>query len=348
MSNHRLFWLLFLSFLISCSSNISSQKIPDFQRLGNYYAGYQELEFEDKARNRLIKTALWYPTHTPSKEVKYLAFKGFASKNAPLAEGSFPLLLVSHGTGGHRYNQYYLSEALASHGYIVAALEHPFNNAFDNQDQGTVANLWNRPKDVSFVLDQLLNNQDLTSMLNQNQIGFIGHSIGGYTGFVLAGAIPDLTLVIDYCREYPEDWLMCNKVEREMELPENDKLDFSVLVDTRIKALMLLAPALGQAFEKKDMVNVHRPVLLITSGQDEVLIKPHNIQRYLKALPESPKHETFPNAGHYVYLHECPIIVKIIAGSACRDIGTPRAEIHPQLQQIAVFFFHQHFIKIEK
>ena len=252
------------------------------------------------------------------------------------------MIIVSHGTGGHRYNQFFIGEFLASFGYIVAAIEHPFNNSFNNTDQGTISNLWNRPKDVSFVLDQLLSDQKISASVDQERIGFIGHSIGGYTGLAIAGAIPNFRLLLDYCQNHSEDRLTCHRVEVEEELFSSYTFDFTKLHDQRVRALLIMAPALGQAFERRDMEHVTIPILLIASGQDEILIKPHNIKRYMNALPKDIQYFEFPEAGHYVYLHECPFIAQIIAREACNDIGTPRSEIHPTLRKLSLDFFNKH------
>ncbi len=335
----KIFSLLLSLFLFGCSNITPIEKTINQPRRGNYQVGVQEFEWSDFKRKRAIKVTLWYPTLETSEKIRYLAFEGYAKKNATTSKGRFPLILVSHGTGGHRYNQFFISEYLASHGYIVAAIEHPNNNSFDNRDQGSVSNLWHRPKDVSFVLDQLSKDQKISSYVDQDRVGFIGHSIGGYTGFAIAGAIPNFQLLIDYCQNHSEDRLMCQKAKIEQESNTDYSLDFSSLHDQRIKALFVMAPALGQAFERRDMENVSIPILLIASGQDEVLIKPYNIKRYLNALPKDIHYYEFPKAGHYVYLHECPFIVRMIAGEACKDIGTPRSEVHSKLRKLSLEFF---------
>ncbi len=339
MSIIKISYILIL-LLVGCSSVTPLSKTLVAPERGKYQVGFRELEWTDNIRNRTIKVALWHPTYEPSNNIKYLAFEGFATMNTSVSKGRHPLLVVSHGTGGHRYNQFFMAEFLASFGYIVAAVEHPYNNSFDNKDQGRVANLWNRPKDISFIIDQLIDKSNLSSYIDKGRIGFIGHSIGGYTGFVLAGAIPDFQLVIKYCEQHPEDRLMCGTLASEQEKETNYLLDFSKLSDQRIKALFLMAPALGQAFNNVNMKNVRLPIFLIASGRDEVLIKPYNIARYRNALRGKEQFIEFLNAGHYAYIHECPFIVNLIAGEACDDIGTPRSEIHPELRKHSLSFFN--------
>ncbi|MCP4022503.1 MAG: hypothetical protein GY729_11735 [Desulfobacteraceae bacterium] len=106
-----------------------------------------------------------------------------------------------------------------------------------------------------------------------------------------------------------------------------------------MKAIFVMVPALGQAFGKKEMKRVDISVFLIASGKDEILPEPFNTEQYLKVLPQYHK---FSEAGHFVCLPECSMLVKVIAMQACRDVGTPRAEIHPELQRMSHSFLTKH------
>ena len=43
---------------------------------------------------------------------------------ATIAEGLFPLVIISHGHAGSRFGHHDLAEQLARAGYVVAAVEH--------------------------------------------------------------------------------------------------------------------------------------------------------------------------------------------------------------------------------
>ncbi|MER7343669.1 hypothetical protein ABT403_38400, partial [Streptomyces sp. NPDC000075] len=51
--------------------------------------------------------------------------------NAPVADGGgrLPVVLFSPGSGGVRTQNTAWAEELASHGYVVAALDHPYDSA---------------------------------------------------------------------------------------------------------------------------------------------------------------------------------------------------------------------------
>lgn len=56
-----------------------------------------------------------------------------------------PLIVFSHGSGGLYRNYNWLIETLVENGFVVAALNHPFNNANDNTEQGVIR-VWDRQK----------------------------------------------------------------------------------------------------------------------------------------------------------------------------------------------------------
>ena len=83
------------------------------------------------------------------------------------AVGKYPLVVLSHGYTGYRTLMFYLAEHLASHGYIVAGIDHTDStNAEINLKTapfaGFVSTLLNRYRDQQFVLDQLRREPKLT------------------------------------------------------------------------------------------------------------------------------------------------------------------------------------------
>ncbi|HDP34904.1 MAG TPA: hypothetical protein ENN29_07320, partial [Candidatus Hydrogenedentes bacterium] len=92
-------------------------------------------------------------------------FQNFAARDARIGDGVFPLLLFSHGNGGLRMQNAFWCEHLASHGYIVMAPDHTGNCAitfvngelvlFDNTREGRERSSGDRPKDLSFLIDEM-------------------------------------------------------------------------------------------------------------------------------------------------------------------------------------------------
>jgi Platelet-activating factor acetylhydrolase, isoform II len=89
------------------------------------------------AQTHALTTVIWYPAE-PSAREQAVEIRGFnffelgtAARNAkmPPSPARFPLLVISHGTGGSGLSMAWLGEALAKQGYIAAAVNHPGNNA---------------------------------------------------------------------------------------------------------------------------------------------------------------------------------------------------------------------------
>ncbi|MFI2508657.1 alpha/beta hydrolase family protein [Streptomyces sp. NPDC018972] len=137
--------------------------------------------------------------------------------NAPVADrgGRFPVVLFSPGLGGVRTQNTAWAEELASHGYVVAALDHPYDSAAvvlsggrtintriastgddDEDDKRAVETTRIRAADLSFVLTQLgrLDRGEsagpLTGRLDTGRVAVTGHSLGG--GAALQAARQDL------------------------------------------------------------------------------------------------------------------------------------------------------------
>jgi dienelactone hydrolase len=119
----------------------------------------------------------------------------------------YPVLIFSHGWNGFRQQSTFLMQELASHGYIVAALEHPYGARLTVFPDGTLvpnnpaALPKNRPSDeyeaaarilvgqwtgdMAYALDFLgqLNRSDpqgqFTNLLDLDKTGVFGHSTGG-------------------------------------------------------------------------------------------------------------------------------------------------------------------------
>jgi predicted dienelactone hydrolase len=157
-----------------------------------------------------LKIEIWYPAviaagqeervtyesampGTPASDApKTFRIPGKALRDAPKVGGQrFPLVIVSHGYPGSRTFLTYLTENLASKGYVVAAIDHT-DSVFGAQAAFT-STLLNRAADQWFTIDALsarsLGAGDfLNGLLDASRVAIVGYSMGGYGALASAGA----------------------------------------------------------------------------------------------------------------------------------------------------------------
>lgn len=131
----------------------------------------------------------------------------------PGGEGKFPLIVFSHGLGGSGEMYQYFGNHMAGMGYVVIApthhgsdtealrawsKEHGYGKKNDEGEGWLQAgisdpdNLRNRPKDISFVIDQAMKDPKLAEVIDADRIGVSGHSFGAYTSLAVGGLTIDL------------------------------------------------------------------------------------------------------------------------------------------------------------
>ncbi|MBD2871347.1 alpha/beta hydrolase family protein [Paenibacillus arenilitoris] len=132
--------------------------------------------------------------------------RSYSALNAPMSgeESAYPVILFSHGFGLYGFQNTFQMEELASQGYIVAAIQHPYHSVLTVFEDGRTAaappnelppfeqfmamndmlnGIW--VKDAQFVLDELerLNRGGEDGLLSQRldlaKVGMLGHSYGG-------------------------------------------------------------------------------------------------------------------------------------------------------------------------
>jgi hypothetical protein len=82
---------------------------------------------------RKIAVEFWYPNDREGSEVKS------DIKNAPISEiqNNYPVLIFSHGAFGVRKSNSTTCKELASHGYIVASIDHTYHSFYTSLSDGS-------------------------------------------------------------------------------------------------------------------------------------------------------------------------------------------------------------------
>lgn len=268
---------------------------------GVHKVGVTERAYVDENSGRPIAVQLWYPAINTAQETQQnyqRAFAGFAASNAGIKAGVWPLVLLSHGDKGNRGNQSWLAEYLASHGYIVAALDHWLNTTQNNIPEETLR-VWHRPIDVSVALDKLASEFHY----DRDNVSALGHSSGGYTVLALAGVIYEPERMQAYCND-DDPGPACSLVDD----VDWSLIDFSAASkpyrDERIARVVAMAPALGPGISKASLEAIEVPVMVISTPSDEVLRAATNAEYYRRHIPRVQWLQ-LDEGGHFVYLSEC-------------------------------------------
>jgi predicted dienelactone hydrolase len=254
--------------------------------LGTYAVGRRTLSYTDTARaNRQLAVDIVYPADkaaaAKAPASKYVFVPGIeypsavAKADVPVAAGKHPVLVYSHGSGGLRFVSSFLTEALASYGFIVIAPDHAGNTALDEFLGTSVSeaqNERNRAADVGFVLSQVLSGKadnPVANSVDTGRVGVIGHSFGG--------------------------WSAITSVAGWNEIPP----------DTRVKAIVGMAPYtrnIPDAVLKKVSV----PTMLITGTKDVVTPIASDTQRPWDLISGRPLYRVdLLDVGHQAFTDLC-------------------------------------------
>lgn len=319
-----------------------------------YQPAMAALEIADPAGDRDLAGFLWYPTDATgplSYDFESDVWAGTqVVKDAAPAEGLFPLVVLSHGMFGNAYNQAWLAGALARQGYVVAAVSHPGTSTW-SRDPDQSRRLWERPKDVSRVIDHMTTSADLARHIDPDRVFMAGHSLGGFTAVALAGGRYDTARLKRFCDETPNemvcgifaDWKIAQTPEDRVHMEAN-------LSDPRIKAFAVFDLGGTQSFSEASLGQIDRPMLIfgapiMNSGltldiESRALIaamRPSNV-RYIE--PET--------LSHFDFLGRCKtggfdLLAKVEPGDEiiCANGGAPRAAKHDMIINAVSSFFSQ-------
>jgi predicted dienelactone hydrolase len=263
-----------------------------------------------------------------------------------------PLIVISHGLASNPDTWQYLSQHLASHGFAVATLEHPHTGSRDfaafltglskaPQSEEAVQ----RPYDVKYLLDALAEKVKLDPLwrdrLNPEQVGLIGHSLGGYTVFTLGGA-----------------QLNFKKINQECSIPEPNISSFNIskilqcrfstldtnninLSDRRVKAVLALNPLGGSTLlGKEGMQAIKIPIAIFASGDDFFTPAiPEQFFPFVWLTSANRYLVTFPKGTHFSFLERSDRGVLVVP----EDILGEKPEFtHPYAKALSLAFFETH------
>ena len=287
-----------------------------------------------------MEGAIFYPTWPAPGDTRNGFWTVDALRDAPPADGRFPLIPLSHGDGGHRLSQHDLATSLARHGFIVVVVTHPGDSDRDPAAWRGDRSLVGREYDLRAALDAVLADPVFGAHVDRDRIGVAGFSLGGYTALLLAGARADLSRFGTYCRDTGAAPATC------AEGPPAIRPGLGFFRDHHIKAAYLMAPGPGYFFTREGMADVSIPVHIDDPAEDEVLVRPYAAERIRDLLPRAPEYVRVPGAGHYAYLAPCPEQLRQQTPQLCTDPpGLQRAAFHGELAAEMADYFRRTLAK---
>ncbi|GFE66065.1 alpha/beta hydrolase family protein [Litoreibacter roseus] len=257
--------------------------------------------------DRPLTVEMWYPAAegaTGDTSLKaYLrdgttevTLEGRAMRDAAPADTSepLPLLIMSHGYPGNRFLMSHLAENIASKGYVVASIDHTDSTYRTQAAFGST--LVNRSLDQLFVLDEMARinddpTSDLSGLIDAENTGLLGYSMGGYGAIITAGGGVTETSV-GYPWGAPQGTLGIHQAGSETH---------EALPDPRIKTAVAIGPwGMNTGFwDAEGLAGIEVPMLFIAGSEDETSLYEEGVRAIWEGATSVDRALlTFDGGGH--------------------------------------------------
>ena len=322
-------------------SPIPKKMLPQLAVQGKYLVGVRTIQITHssqldvltkKLKNRVFKVEVWYPAalDTHGKMATYenvtrtglpFSIQGDAFRNAKILDikrdAKYPLIVISHGYTGYRTIMYYLGEHLASHGYIVAAIDHTDSTNADVDFKkapfsGFPSTLYNRSRDQEYTLKYMTEHKNFTSaVIDKNNAGLIGYSMGAYGAVNTIGGCYNFTAKTTAMFTGLKNNTQINKTTKLLNSCAGGQYKH-VVVDPKWKAVIAMAPWGEQykLFTDASLAKITKPILYIDGELDDIAVYSGVKSLYLKTGSKYDFMLTYKNARHNIAPHPAPRIAK--------------------------------------
>jgi predicted dienelactone hydrolase len=262
--------------------------------------------------DRTLRIDLWYPARAggttpevysaslpsepPSPPVSF-SVPGIAVRDAPRAGDRFPLVVVSHGYSNSPAAMSWLTENLASKGYVVAAIRHEDPPITDKA--AFAQPVLRRPLDIVYVMRTLQKMLGAEHLIEPERTALIGYSMGGYGVLTAAGASLDAKSPL--MKMVPGGLLLPYVKGGAM----RDAVTLKGL-----RAVVAMAPAGGgtlAAWGTEGIRDLHVPLLLIAGDDDRTVNYATGARAIFDTAAETQRYLlTFKGCGHAIGLNPVP------------------------------------------
>jgi predicted dienelactone hydrolase len=308
--------------------------------------GMQQLEFVDaQDGGRHLALTVFYPAALRDRSAARFVMPFFANielyKDAEAAfDGTTrPLVMFSHGRGSNGLYYAWFAEALASRGYIVAALNHYRANTYDSTIAYLANKLWQRPRDVSLSISFLLNDPFWGKMIDASRIGVAGHSQGGFTALWVGGARINPEKYLAFQRGWRNNQMVPEYLRNELPLDAGPALDVH---DKRLKAVFAMAPGIVLAFgmDPAGLQQLQVPTYITVGAGDTQAPPKDNAEFAARHVPRAELYVIPGRVDHDIFVNECNEDGRNEFPQACIDApGVDRGRIHALIAEVAFRFF---------
>lgn len=259
--------------------------------------------------NRPLTLEIWYPAALEDDEPQHGSYDVFLRDGktqvelhgkavrdaAPLTTaGSFPLVLISHGYPGNRFLMSHLGENLATKGYVTVSIDHTDSTYNDKAAFGST--LVNRRLDVAFALSEISRltveeGHFLSGIVDSNNTGLIGYSMGGYGAVITAGGgVTEASVGYDW-----------GAPGRTLAMHQAGSERHEAQMDPRIKAVIPIAPwgMTRDFWDAQGLAGVRIPAFFMAGSQDGISGYEEGVRAIFEQSVNAERYLlTFDHAGH--------------------------------------------------
>lgn len=278
-------------------------------------AGVMNFTFEAPQRDRLVQSVVFYPADKggyPEWIGDNPVFKGvLVQRDAKPELGKHKLIVVSHGSGGNAANLAWLAERLVQQGFVVIIPNHQGSTSADSTPETTIPAVWQRPADISALLDALSASPALNAIADMTDITALGFSLGGQTVLSLAGIPVHAAGVARYCDDNPAA-MECIWFDRgnplipgHVDLHKIDTARFDMAYpESRIRRFIAIDPAFTPSIDPKDLRGVSASIQFMNLGTGETVPLDVRADKTAAAI-QGARYDTIEGAWHFDFLGEC-------------------------------------------
>ncbi|MDO6567057.1 hypothetical protein Q4561_08295 [Alteromonas sp. 1_MG-2023] len=309
----------------------------------------QDVDFFDQKANRPAKVKFWYQADTRACDAKICLRS---------AQNKHKVAVISHGAFGSPNSMNWLGYALASQGWIVAGVAH-YGESWvygqDTIDPSVLQRFWQRPQEISFVIDSLTKSGLFNHSLETDDIVMFGHSSGGFTALAMAGAKLAAGKSEAYCMsEKAKDDKGCDYSAKKASSVESSSVNSSSvknstkplskemlekigilqaqMKDERITSVIAFDPALGHAANEASLKAIKVPTLILGSVDNDFLPYETHAKYYADNIPNAKLVGVEQGAGHFIYIDDCNNDREVKGVPLCKDRdGVDRKALQKQL-----------------